>query len=267
MGRLIAVGQEQRRRRAPERQSRRPTRSERRDALDVDQIVKAAMDIADEQGPAAITMRAVAARLGVGVMSLYWHVPTKRDLEGLLVQQLMEEAAPPPELSGDWRKDLASIARSARQNMLKHPWMIDLYSSMDASPEAMIGHGFLRHVEHTMRMAEGLPLDFTTKMSITSAIDNFTMGFTSGEIIDRRQHAKMGMSEREFHHQIGPRIQELLAEGDYPLFHYYIQHDQELPDLDTRFEMELGIILDGIGVSIDRARRNDTETLREDSRE
>lgn len=258
------VGQQQRRRQQPERRSRQSTRRERRQALDVDQIVQAAMDIADEKGPDAITMRAVAARLDVGVMSLYWHVPTKRDLEGLVVQQLMEEAAPPPELSGDWREDLASIARSARQNMLRHPWMIDLYSSMDASPEAMIGHGFLRHVEHTMRMVEDLPLDFTTKMSITSAIDNFTMGFTAGEIIDRRQHARMGMSEQEFRRQIAPRIRELLAERDYPLFRYYMEHDQDLPDLDARFELELGIILDGIGARIEQARRGAAPTTSED---
>lgn len=225
------------------------------------------MDIADEQGPDAVTMRAVAARLGVGVMSLYWHVPTKRDLEGLLMQQLMDEAAPPPEPTGDWREDLASIARSARQNMLRHPWMVDLYSSMDASPEAAIGHGLLRHIEHTMRMVEGLPLDFTTKMTITSAIDNFTMGFTAGEIIDRRQHARMGISEDEFRHQVAPRIRELLEEGDYPLFHYYMQHDEELPDLDARFEMELGILLDGIGERIERARREaGSTTTSEDER-
>jgi AcrR family transcriptional regulator len=257
------VGQ-QREERRRHGEGRQPARRARRQALDVDQIVQAAMAIADEEGPEAITMRAVAARLGVGVMSLYWHVPTKRDLEGLLMQQLMDEASPPPDPTGDWREDLASIARSARRNMLRHPWMIDLYSRIDASPEGVIGHGLLRHIEHTMRMVEGLPLDFTTKMSITSAIDNFTMGFTAGEIIDRRQHAKMGMTEEEFRHEISPRIRELLEEGDYPLFRYYMAHDQELPDLDGRFELELSIILDGIGARIAQTRRLGSPTMSED---
>jgi AcrR family transcriptional regulator len=236
-------------------QRQHPTRTERRAALDADQIVQAAMSIADEDGPGAITMRAVAARLGVGVMSLYWHVPTKRELEGLIMQQLMDEAAPPPDPTGDWREDLASIARNARKNMLHHPWMIDLFSSMGVSPELAVGHGLLRHIEHTMRMVEGLPLDFATKMAITSTLDDFTMGFTTDEILDRRRHEAMGMSEEDFRAHIAPHIRELLEEGNYPLFRNYMEHDHELPGTEERFEAALQIIIDGIGVQIERAQQ------------
>ncbi len=48
--------------------------------LDIDQIVDAAMAIADRDGPQAMTMRAIAKELGVGAMSLYWHVADKEQL-------------------------------------------------------------------------------------------------------------------------------------------------------------------------------------------
>ena len=50
-----------------------------------DQIAAAALAIADRDGLEAVSMRSVAARLGVGTMSLYNHVRNKADLERLLL--------------------------------------------------------------------------------------------------------------------------------------------------------------------------------------
>ena len=229
--------------------SRRP-----RVQLDLEQIVDAALEIADRDGPEAMTMRAIASALGVGVMSLYWYVPTKRDLEALVLERLMRDSSPPFEPTGDWRRDLASIAYAARENMNRHPWMIDLFSrAVDISSTAF-GHGFLRHIENTMRMAEGLPLSFSEKMSIITLIDNSTMGFVFDEIIERRRLAEMGMTEEDFHSSLSPRIHELLEEHDYPLFRNFMAHDHELPDRDQQFEQGLQLILDGVAAQIERAR-------------
>lgn len=236
---------------------RNPREEGQRAQLDVEAIVDAAVALADRDGPDAITMRAVAAELGVGVMSLYWHVPSKRHLEGLLMSRLMDESAPPREPTGDWRADLASIAHHARRNLLRHPWMVDLFSSIDYVEEATLSHGFLRHIEYTLRMIEPLPLDFQTKVAIFTAIDDFTMGFTFGEVIERRRLEKLGVTEEELHHMLGPRLKELLAEDDYPLFTYFIHHDHELPDKEAQFESTLQLILDGIEVQIQRAKAED----------
>lgn len=239
---------------APGDRRERPERKRRpRVQLDIDLIVDAAMEIADEVGPDAMTMRAIASKLGVGVMSLYWYVPTKRDLEALLLERLMKESSPPFESTDNWREDLASIARSARTNMLRHPWMVDLFrSAVDISATAF-GHGFLRHLENTMRMVESLPLDFAKKMSIISVIDDFTIGFTFGEIIDQRRLEDMGMTEEDFHRSMYPRIKSLLEEHDYPLFRNFMEHDHELPDKDQQFENGLNIILDGVAMQLDHA--------------
>lgn len=210
------------------------------------------MEIADRDGPDAMTMRAIASNLGVGVMSLYWYVPTKRELEALVLERLMMDSSPPFEPTGDWRRDLASIAYAARANMTRHPWMVDLFTrAVDMSATAF-GHGFLRHIENTMRMVEDLPFNFTEKMAIINVIDNFTMGFVYDEIIERRRVEVMGTTEDEFHASLAPRIQELLKEHDYPLFRNFMAHDHELPDRDQQFERGLGIILDGVAAQIER---------------
>jgi AcrR family transcriptional regulator len=214
--------------------------------LDIDQIVDAAMAIADRDGPDAMTMRAIGKELGVGAMSLYWYVSNKRDLEALVLERLMRDSAPPETVADDWRANLTAMAMSARQNMLSHPWMVDLFSSTAYMTPDNFGHGFLVHVENSMRMVEDLPLDFATKMVIIGTIDDFTMGFTFGEVTERRRLAQLGMSEEELHDQLGPRLFQLLEEHDYPLMRHFIQHDHELPDKETQFRMGLNIILGGV---------------------
>lgn len=246
-------GGRQRARSAPGAPRERLGRQRRpRVQLDIDQIVDAAMEIADQVGPDAMTMRAIASKLGVGVMSLYWYVPTKRDLEALVLERLMKDSSPPFEPTGDWREDLSSIARVARANGLNHPWMVDLFGSTVEIPAQAFGHGFLRHIENTMRMVEGLPLDFPTKMTIISLIDDFTMGFTFSEVVERRRFEAMGLTEGEFQMSLQPRVTALLEENDYPLFRTYMAHDHELPNKDQQFESALQILLDGVAVQLKR---------------
>jgi len=230
--------------------------------LDVEQIVDAAMAIADREGPAAMTMRRIAAELGVGVMSLYWYVPTKRDLEALVLERLMIESSPPDEPTGDWRKDLASIAWAARANILHHEWMVDFFSSASFMSMEMFGHGFLRHIENTLRMTDSLPLDFITKMTIISVLDDYTRGITTEEIVDRRRWEAAGVSREEFQEKMMPRMQELFAQTTYPMVELFMEHDDELADPDVRFDMGLQLILDGVAhrIAVHEAReRNPTD--------
>jgi AcrR family transcriptional regulator len=215
--------------------------------LDVDQIVDAAMAIADREGPDAMTMRKIAAELGVGVMSLYWYVPTKRDLEALVLERLMVESSPPNEPTGDWRKDLASIAYAARANILRHEWMVDFFSSASFTSLERFGHGFLRHIENSIRMTESLPLDFLTKLTIISTLEDFTRGATVEEIVNRRRWEAAGMSHDEFQRQMTPRLEELFSQSSYPLVEMFMAYDDdEISNPDARFEMGLQLLLDGV---------------------
>ena len=74
-------------------------REPERDALSLDRIVRAGIEIADRDGLEALSMRRVAAALGAGTMSLYRHVAGKDDLIDLMAEAVLEETAiqtPPP---------------------------------------------------------------------------------------------------------------------------------------------------------------------------
>ncbi len=82
-----------------------------RPILTRERIVAAAVALVDEAGPDALTMRAVADRLGAGAMSLYRHVTSRDELLDLVLVAMTATVLSTP-LSGDWRADLASIART-----------------------------------------------------------------------------------------------------------------------------------------------------------
>ena len=91
-------------------------------------IVAAAVAIVDESGPDALTMRAVAQRLGAGAMSLYRHVSGRDELLDLVVDAMAAEVPSTP-LTGDWAADLAAIARDVRAGLLRRPHLTVLLTS------------------------------------------------------------------------------------------------------------------------------------------
>jgi AcrR family transcriptional regulator len=90
-----------------------------------DEILDAALAIADDKGLDAVTMRAVAARIGVTAMALYPHVQSKDDLlEGLLGRMLAEISVPDP--AKPWQDRGREFARSARAAAHRHPAVMPL---------------------------------------------------------------------------------------------------------------------------------------------
>src|SRR5580692_8431174 len=85
-----------------------------------DQILDAALAMADEQGLDAVTMRAVAARIGVTAMALYPHVSSKDDLLDGLVDHLLAELSR-PDPAQPWPDRLRALGRSAREVAHRHP--------------------------------------------------------------------------------------------------------------------------------------------------
>jgi AcrR family transcriptional regulator len=103
-----------------------------------EQILGAALAIADEQGLDAITMRAVATRIGVTAMALYPHVRSKDDLlDGLVGRLLTELTRPDPALP--WRERLRALGRSAREVAHRHPAVVPLLFARPAiTPDAVL---------------------------------------------------------------------------------------------------------------------------------
>ena len=93
-------------------------------ALDREQIVAEAIALLDADGLDGVTLRKLAARLGVQQPTLYWHLPNKAALitaiaDAILEQQFAELA--PPKDGQEWQGWLAGLAGRLRRALLAHP--------------------------------------------------------------------------------------------------------------------------------------------------
>jgi AcrR family transcriptional regulator len=87
-------------------------------------VVAAGVAIADTEGMAALSMRKVANRLGMGAMSLYTYVPGRSELVELMIDRVYSEhALPSPELA--WQQGVELWARETWRIYAAHPWLLD----------------------------------------------------------------------------------------------------------------------------------------------
>jgi AcrR family transcriptional regulator len=92
--------------------------------LNVDLVVTAAIELADEAGLGAVTMAAVAKRCGFTTMSLYRHVSGKDELVRRMLDVSLGTA--PPLGTTDWREGLTRWSWAMLEIIDRHPWGIDV---------------------------------------------------------------------------------------------------------------------------------------------
>ena len=114
-------------------------RAGRKPRVSRDQVLDAALKLADEGGLAAVTMASVGARLGVEAMSLYRHVGNKDEMLDGLVDRVFAEIEVPAD-ARDWREALRRRAVSANAALRRHPWAIGLMESRAQPGPATLGH-------------------------------------------------------------------------------------------------------------------------------
>jgi AcrR family transcriptional regulator len=96
------------------------------------QIVAAARELLEQEGPDALTMRRLADRLGIRAPSLYKHLPDKAALEAAIIATGFEDAAAAFEAAMDGATEpLATLAAAYRAFALDHP---HLYRLMTDQP-------------------------------------------------------------------------------------------------------------------------------------
>jgi AcrR family transcriptional regulator len=106
-----------------------------------EEILDAAIALADERGLDAVTMRAVAQRVGVTPMALYPHVANKSALlDGMVGRLLIEFVPPKTGAKRDWRDRLEALAHTGRKLTAQHPWAATLlFSRPSVTPDAVRG--------------------------------------------------------------------------------------------------------------------------------
>jgi AcrR family transcriptional regulator len=217
-----------------------------------EEIVRTALAIADEHGFEAVSMRRIAAELGVGTMTLYHYVPTKDDLVDLMHDEVMGELViPGDELAGDWREALAQISRRTRDVWLRHTWLV---SGMGERPH--LGPKAFDHVEQSLSVVADLGLDPSEMTALLAAADDYVVGFVIREAAAQAALRRSGMDAAEYQQAMRPYVRRLLEHSDgYPSLRRLADVEFNV-DAGERFEQGLQWMLDGMAAWL-RRRRTD----------
>jgi AcrR family transcriptional regulator len=208
-------------------------------------VLAAATALVDAEGIRALTMRRLAADLGIEAMSLYYHLPGKESLLDGLVEAVIGEinsAAAGVAGDGDWRALLRRRFLVAREVMLRHPWAPALFTSRATVPAGvmlyyeqilatLIEGGFSYRIAHRAIHAFG-------SMALGFVQETFRPADPDASDVEEPDLAAMAESL--------PHLTAMVAAE---------LHAVEAPvlgwcDSQTEFEFTLDLLLDGL----DRAR-------------
>jgi TetR/AcrR family transcriptional regulator, tetracycline repressor protein len=110
-----------------------------RRALSRDQVVAETLAIVSSQGVQALSMRGLAARLGVVPGALYRHVRSKEELYDLALDAVLAEVDPQVDDSLGWAAQVTELARRLRAALERHPGLAGLLKTRDPlSPHSLV---------------------------------------------------------------------------------------------------------------------------------
>ncbi|MEU3059711.1 TetR/AcrR family transcriptional regulator [Streptomyces subrutilus] len=189
----------------------RPGRRGPRQGLSVDAVVLAATALADEEGLAAVTMRALAQRLGVTPMTPYTYVPGKAELLDLMLDGAygrMRRGRPVP--GEPWRARITRVAEDNRALIARHPWIADL-----AVTRPPLGPGVIGKYEQELAAFDGIGL---TDAEMDAALTHL-LGFVHANALAAADaaHHNSRQSDEDWWAVSAPLLEQVLAPGRYPL--------------------------------------------------
>ena len=244
-----------------------------RPGLSAEAIVDAAVRIADAEGLEAISMARVAAELGFTTMSLYRYVDSKDELLQLMFNASAFGAESIVLEGDDWRSRLRSWSIIQRDMLDLHPWITQM--RMAAPP---LAPNSLHFVERALEALDGTGLADAEKMRAIGLISSYTLSEAKmandaaramAELAEA--HAEAVQAQAEAGAAGGPPggggdeppftfeslLRELVDERTYPQLYRLAWAASPADSLSEREEFVAGVdlILDGIQVLIDRAKR------------
>lgn len=201
-------------------------------------LVAAALRVLEHEGINGLSMRKVAAELGVKAASLYWHVRNKEELLDLLTDELMADAEAPPR-EGDWREQLREYCVRYRRHLL---------GKRDA---AKVVAGRLAPGPHLLRLMEdqlGRLREAGFSDADAAMISYLTGAFVQGFVLQEQgpisASEAMGASRHEAARAVGEQLRRLPQDAFPSLV--ALAGDLTDPSMEARFSFGLERLLDGL---------------------
>ncbi|RBQ17518.1 TetR family transcriptional regulator [Spongiactinospora rosea] len=199
-----------------------------------ERLVRVALELLNEKGMDALTVRALASRLGVGAPALYWHVRNKQELldeMSTFVMRRVIGALSAITGGAGWRDDMAAYARVLRSEYLLYRDGARIFSGTRFSdPEVVKAKepwlGRLTAAGFSLAAADDA-IDLVTAFVVGFVIEEQERGQSAGA-----DPARYSLAGRDA--WLGEGADLVKAAG----------HLRD--DGDQRFERQLGVLLDGL---------------------
>ncbi len=219
-----------------------PQRGPKRE-MSVEKIVDAAIEIADAEGLAAVSMAAVAAKLGYTPMSLYRYITAKDDL--ILLMQEAATGMPSAETSeGGWREQLEKLHAEQLHSYLRHPWALDVpISGAPVTPKSAAW------MDSGLRALADTPLSHDESLSVILMVTGLARW--AGIVFAGYDRAarERGLSTEQITVQEDALFRELITADAFPALRAAIDAGVFLADGDP-FAFGLARALDGVAAHI-----------------
>jgi AcrR family transcriptional regulator len=216
----------------------------------VDEVIRAGIEVADAEGLPAFSMRKVADRLGLKLMSIYTYVPGRSELIGLMVDEVIGERELPA-LGGTWQDRLTTVAEQLWDEFHRHPWLLQV----DESRPWIGPHGSDRY-EWQLSAIEGAGFTDLEMDQVITLISDFVSAAARTSIKARQTAERSGISDAQWWEINVPVLERVMPPGAYPISGRVGQVAGEeynaVGDPARSFRFGLERILDGLAILLNR---------------
>jgi AcrR family transcriptional regulator len=219
--------------------------------LSLDQIVAAAIEVADAEGLRALSMRRVAEHLGVGTMSLYRYVPAKAELLDLMLDAVDGGLERPDASVEGWRAKLEFFARQSWDGYHRHPWVLHIVA-MDARPP--LGPNILASFEAMLEAVAGIGLRGSEMVAVIKLVQGYVQGVARSSIEAIQVVEDTGVTEGQWWSERTQFWEDIFDVESFPTM-TAIWESGGFNEPEDDFEFGLTRVLDGIEVLVAERQR------------
>jgi len=207
----------------------------RRKPLSRERILAAALELVDEQGIDALSMRKLGQALGYEAMSLYNHVANKDDVLDGILDLVLAEMEPPD--TGGGLPAIRDAALSAHEALRRHPWAAGLLMT-----PTRVRPGRLEFMDALLGALRTAGFSAETTYHAYHVIDAHIIGFSLW------QSTHDFSLPEEMSDDLRATLERMIPRETYPhLYEHGMQHLEPGPYQDTSaFDYGLGLLLESL---------------------
>jgi AcrR family transcriptional regulator len=186
-----------------------------RHALTSDQVIAAAVEIADvDKDLTPLSMRRVAESLGVGTMSLYTYVASRAELVEAMLDSVYGEAVTRLEKikESDWRDGLRQVAAINWAMYLHHPWTLQIFTGRPP-----LGPNAIAKYDLELRVLDGIGLTDVEMDAAITLVHTHVEGVARRKVEAERAVRLTGITDSQWWRAAAPALADVFDPERFPV--------------------------------------------------